>query len=127
MYRFHGILHKIISGIRLQIPVIYLPYNTGECCIKLPEHHTSYIIQFMPGSFEYTLVSRGIHQLHLVAEFFHTDRCSVPFNHLFIIEIPASVTCCCIMIPPCIIKRKRCFGIPYKIRYYPWQNVIGRL
>ncbi len=36
MNRLTGILHKIITGIRLKVPVVHLPDHAGECGIKLP-------------------------------------------------------------------------------------------
>ncbi len=71
MDRFAGILHKIITGIGLKVPVIHLPDHAGECRIEFPKHYTSNIVELVPGGFEYTLIANGIHKLHFVTEVFH--------------------------------------------------------
>ena len=100
MYRFKCILHKIITGIWHEEPVIYLPHNARKSRIYFPQHYSTYIVQFMTCCFKNTLITHCVHQLHLIAEILHINRVAVSFNHFFIIKVIPAISGCSIMITP---------------------------
>ena len=127
MHRLTGPLHKIIPGIWLKVPIIYLPDYAGKSSIQFPKHDTPGLIKLMARGFENGPVSAGIQQLHFDGEILQTSRRSITIDHSLVVGIVFPIPGAGIMITPGIVKRIRKIAIRNQIGNDFDECVIRRL